>query len=155
MGLIDDVMGLWGKLLIAYGDVAEGLSQLMDDLLGGLSMLGLGPLATWMGNRIDGAVSALGFEPVDLSSMKPVLTDSANVLAHADVPGLSDAQELLRSLPVGSTDPAALLEALEYDVGERLLDTTITIAEIPLPGGVTIPLTVRVGDVVGIVGGGG
>lgn len=155
VGLIDDVMGLWGKLLIAYGDVAEGLSQLMDDLLGGLSMFGLGPLATWMGDRIDGAVSALGFEPVDLSSMKPVLTDSANVLAHADVPGLSDAQELLRSLPVGSTDPAALLEALEYDVGERLLDTTITIAEIPLPGGVTIPLTVRVGDVVGIVGGGG
>ena len=118
-------------------------------------MFGLGPLATWMGDRIDNAVSALGFEPVDLSSMKPVLTDSANVLAHADVPGLSDTQELLRSLPVGSTDPAALLEALQYDAGERLLDTTITIAEIPLPGGVTIPLTVRVGDVVGIVGGGG
>ena len=155
VGLVDDVMGLWGKLLIAYGDVSEGISELMDDLLGGLSAFGLGPLASWMSDRIDGAVSALGFEPVDLSSLKPVLTDSANVLAHADVPALSDVQSLLRSLPVGSTDPAALLEALEYDVGERLLDTTITIAEIPLPGGATIPLTVRVGDVAGIVGGGG
>lgn len=153
VGLIGDVMGLWGKLLLAYGDIAEWLGSLMDDLLGGLKSFGLSPLATWLGDRIDGAVRALGFEPVDLSSLKPVLTDSANVTAHADIPGLQDVQSLLRSLPVESEDPAALLEALEYSVGEQLEDETLTIAEIPLPGGATIPLTVRVRDVLGLSGG--
>lgn len=153
VGLIGDVMGLWGKLLLAYGDIAEGLGSLMDDLLGRLKSFGLSPLATWLGDRIDGAVRALGFEPVDLSSLKPVLTDSANVTAHADIPGLQDVQSLLRSLPVESEDPAALLEALEYSVGEQLEDETLTIAEIPLPGGATIPLTVRVRDVLGLSGG--
>ena len=155
MGLIDDVMGLWGKVLIAYGDMSEGLSELMDDLLGGLTSFGMGPLATWLSDRVDGAVRALGFEPVDLSSLKPVLTDSSNVLAHADVPALSNAQELLRSLPIGSTDPADVLQAIGYETEEQMLDATITIAEIPLPGGTTIPLTIRVRDVLGVVGGGG
>lgn len=155
VGLIDDVMGLWGKVLIAYGDMSEGLSELMDDLLGGLTSFGMGPLATWLSDRVDGAVRALGFEPVDLSSLKPVLTDSSNVLAHADVPALSNAQELLRSLPIGSTDPADVLQAIGYETEEQMLDATITIAEIPLPGGTTIPLTIRVRDVLGVVGGGG
>lgn len=115
----------------------------------------MGPLATWLSDRVDGAVRALGFEPVDLSSLKPVLTDSGNVLAHADVPALSNAQELLRSLPIGSTDPADVLQAIGYEGEEQLLDATITIAEIPLPGGTTIPLTIRVRDVLGAAGGGG
>ena len=153
VGLVGDVMELWGRLLMAYGDMSEGMSLLMDGLLDGLSSFGLGPIAAWLSESIDGAVRALGFEPVDLSSLKPVLTDTSNVLAHADMSGLSDVQEMLRSLPVGSTDPEAILQAIEYDVGERLAETTITIAEIPLPWGATIPVTVRVGDVLGIEGG--
>ncbi|MCI7729992.1 hypothetical protein [Enorma burkinafasonensis] len=121
----------------------------MDDLLGGLESIGLGPVARWMGDCVDGAVRALDIEPVDLRSLKPVLTDSANVLAHADVPAITDVQELLRSLPLGSTDPAALMEALGYRVREELSSTTITLAEIPLPGGGSVPLTVRVRDLMG------
>lgn len=148
-GLVGDVMGLWGRLLGAYGGVAKGLSSLMDDLLGGLESIGLGPVARWMGDCVDGAVRALDIEPVDLRSLKPVLTDSANVLAHADVPAITDVQKLLRSLPLGSTDPAALMEALGYRVREELSSTTITLAEIPLPGGGSVPLTVRVRDLMG------
>ena len=91
----------------------------------------------------------LGFEPVDLSSLKPVLTDSGNVLSHADVPALTNAQELLRSIPLGTTDPSALLQALQYEVGEEVLSASFTIAEIPLPGGGSIPLTIRLSDAVG------
>lgn len=154
VGLIDDVMGLWGKLLMSYGDVSEGLSQLMDELTGGLSALGMGPIASWLNDRIDGAVRALGFEPVDLSSRKPVLTDSGNVLAHADVPALADVQRMIRSVPLGTTDPGAVLQALEYDVGEHLASVTFTLAEIPLPGGGTVPITIKLSDITSLVGGG-
>ena len=154
VGLIDGIMGLWGSILMAYGDLGSGLSAVMDNLLGGLSAIGLGPIASWLSEQIDGAVRGLGFEPVDLSPLKPVLTDSAQVLAHSDVPALADAQELLRSLPIGSTDPAAILSALQYEVGDRIAETTFTIAEIPLPGGGSIPLTIRLGDVGSLLGGG-
>lgn len=149
VGLIDDVMGLWGSLLVSYGNLGEGLAALMDELLGGLSSLGMGPIATWLGGRIDGAVRALGFEPVDLSSMKPVLTDSENVLSRSDIPTLADAQGVLRSMPLGTTDPEALLAAAGYEVGEHLASTTFTIAEIPLPGDRSIPLTIRLRDLIG------
>ena len=148
-GLVSDVMGLWGSLLSDYGDVAENLSSLTNSLLGGLESMGLGPVARWMGDCVDGAVSALDIEPVDLRSLKPVITDTANVLEHSDVSGITDVQELLRSLPLGSTDPAALMEALGYRVREELAQTTITLVEIPLPGGGSVPLTVRVRDLLG------
>lgn len=147
VGLVDDVMGLWGRLLVSYGDVGEGLSSLMDDLLGGLEPLGMGPVATWLGDRIDGSVRSLGFEPVDLSSLKPVLTDSGNVLARAEASSLSDVQGLLRSIPLGTTDASALLQAAGYRAREYLMSMTCVVAEIPLPGGGSIPLTVRLSDV--------
>ena len=154
VGLIDNVMDLWGRLLISYGDLGSHLGDLTDELLDGLKTLGGGPIADWLSSRIDGAVRGLGLEAVDLRLRKPVLTDSANVIARADIPGLADAQELLRSIPAGSTDPAALLQAIGYEVGERLLSLEFTFAEIPLPGGGSIPLTIRLRDVAGAVGGG-
>lgn len=153
-GLIDDVMGLWGELLLAYGDMGEGLTSLMDDLIGGLSSFGLGPIASWMGERVEGAVRALGFEPVDLSVMKPVLTDSGNVVARSGIPGASDVQGMLRSLTPGSTDPAAIAQAVGYELGEYLSSATFTLAEIPLPGGGSLPLTVSLRDVIAPVAGG-
>ena len=121
----------------------------MDDLLGGLKQWGMGPLATWLEDRVDDAVKALDLEPADLTLMKPVLTDSANVVAHAGVSGLSDVQERLRSITVGTTDPAALLQAMGYGAVEAIQESTFTIAEIPLPGGGSFPLTVRVRDLLG------
>lgn len=146
VGLIDDVMGLWGDLLISYGDLGEGLGDVMDGLLGGLDALGVGPLASWLSGRISGVVRGLGFEPVDLSCKKPVLTDSSNVIAQSDVAGLGDLQSALRSIPLGSTDPGAILQAAGYAVGERIYATEFTLASIPLPGGGSIPLTIRLGD---------
>lgn len=149
VGLIDDVMGLWGDLLIAYGDMGDGLGSIVDSLLGGLDTLGAGTLASWMSDRIEGVVKGLGFEPVDLSCRKPVLTDSANVLARSDVAGLGDIQGALRSIPLGATDPGAILQAAGYEVGERIYATEFTLASIPLPGGGSIPLTIRLGDLFG------
>lgn len=148
-GLVGDVMDVWGRLLVGYGDLAKGLDELMDGLLGGAEALGAGPIASWLGERARGALIGIGLEPVDLSFRKPVLTDSSNVLAASDVEGLADTQSALRSLPIGTTDPAALMRALRYEVGERIASAEFMVAEIPLPGGGSVPLTIRVRDVVG------
>ena len=153
VGLIGSVMDLWGKLLVSYGDMSDGLSSMMDGLLGKMKTLGLGPIASWLGGALSDTVAGLGFEPVDLSLKKPVLTDSKNVLAHADVGGVAGLQEKLRSVPVGTTDPAALMQAMGYAVGEYLSEATFTLAEIPLPGGGSIPLTIKLRDIAALGGG--
>lgn len=150
--LVGSVMKLWGRLLVSYGDVSAGLDELMDDLIGGLKPLGMGPVATWLGDAVHASVTGLGLEAVDLRLKKPVLTDSARVLAHADDGGLADIQDKLRSLPVGTTDPAALLQALGYRVDEYLSQATFTLAEIPLPGGGSVPLTIRLRDIASLAG---
>ena len=146
--LVGSVMKLWGRLLVSYGDLSDGLDKLMDDLLEGLKPLGLGPVASWLGDSVRAAVTGLGLEAVDLRLKKPVLVDSARVLAHADVAGVADIQDTLRSLPLGTTDPTALLQALGYRVGEYISQATFNLAEIPLPGGGSIPLTIRLRDIV-------
>jgi hypothetical protein len=55
---------------------------------------------------------------------------------------------------LGVTDPKALCEALEYQVERTINGTVFTLAEIPLPGGGSIPLTVDVATLVGALGGG-
>ena len=101
-------------------------------------------------------MAALGLEPCDLRLRKPVLTDSANVIKSpgSDIAGLSQAQDKLRSIPLGVTDPKALCEALDYQVERTISGTTFTLAEIPLPGGGSIPLTVDVTTLAGALGGG-
>ena len=155
VGLIDNVMDLWGELLLAYGDVGDGLSSLMDDLLGNLTSAGGGSAAAWLEQRIDSVVRGLGFEAVDLRVRKSVLTDSSNVFASSGMGELADIQAKLRSIPLGANDPAALLQALGYEAGEYLSGLEFTIAEIPLPGGGTIPLTVRLRDLTGVAAGSG
>lgn len=150
VGLIDGVMDLWGKLLLSYADMGEGFDALLDGLIGKLDSFGLGPVARWLRDCLQGVVRGLGFEAVDLRLRKPVLTDSANVLRTSGMQGVADAQELLRKIPAGSSDPAALLQAFGYDAGEYLLSLEFTVAEIPLPGGGSIPLTVRLRDLTGI-----
>ena len=48
----------------------------------------------------------------------------------------------------------ALCEALEYQVERTISGTVFTLAEIPLPGGGSIPLTVDVATLAGALGGG-
>lgn len=149
VGLVDGVMDLWGRLLVSYGDMGDGLSEAFDGLTEKLEPFGLGPVATWLRERIQGIVSGLGFEQVDLRLRKPVLTNTANVLSHSDMAGITDVQALLRSIPAGSSDPAAILEAIGYELGSYVQSLEVTLAEIPLPGGGSIPLTVRLRDLTG------
>ena len=157
-GVLDGVMDVWGRLLVGYGDIQGSADELMgemiDDLGGGSGALG--SIASWLGDTVSASVAALGLEPCDLRLRKPVLTDSANVIKSpgSDITGLSKAQDKLRSIPLGVTDPKALCEALEYQVERTISGAVFTLAEIPLPGGGSIPLTVDVATLVGALGGG-
>lgn len=157
-GVLDGVMDVWGRLLVGYGDIQGSADELMDEMIKGLGggSGALGSIASWLGDTVSASVSALGLEPCDLRLRKPVLTDSANVIKSpgSDIAGLSQAQDKLRSIPLGVTDPKALCEALEYQVERTISGTVFTLAEIPLPGGGSIPLTVDVATLVGALGGG-
>lgn len=157
-GVLDDVMDVWGRLLVGYGDIQGSADELMDEMiddLGGDSGA-LGSIASWLGDTVSASVAALGLEPCDLRLRKPVLTDTANVIKSpgSDITGLSNAQDKLRSIPLGVTDPKALCEALEYQVERTVSGTVFTLAEIPLSGGGSIPLTVDVATLAGALGGG-
>lgn len=157
-GVLDGVMDVWGRLLVGYGDIQGSADELMDEMIKDLGGGGgaLGSIASWLGDTVSASVAALGLEPCDLRLRKPVLTDSANVIKSpgSDIAGLSQKQDKLRSIPLGVTDPKALCEALEYQVERTISGTVFTLAEIPLPGGGSIPLTVDVATLVGALGGG-
>lgn len=157
-GVLDGVMDVWGRLLVGYGDIQGSADELMDEMIKGLGggSGALGSIASWLGDTVSASVAALGLEPCDLRLRKPVLTDSANIIKSpgSDIAGLSQAQDKLRSIPLGVTDPKALCEALEYQVERTICGTVFTLAEIPLPGGGSIPLTVDVATLVGALGGG-
>ena len=158
VGVLDGVMDVWGRLLVGYGDIQGSADVLMDEMiddLGGGSGA-LSSIASWLGDTVSASVAALGLEPCDLRLRKPVLTDTANVIKSpgSDITGLSNAQDKLRSIPLGVTDPKALCEALEYQVERTVSGTVFTLAEIPLPGGGSIPLTVDVATLAGALGGG-
>lgn len=157
-GVLDGVMDVWGRLLVGYGDIQGSADELMDEMIKGLGggNGALGSIASWLGDTVSASVAALGLEPCDLRLRKPVLTDTANVIKSpgSDITALSNAQDELRSIPLGVTDPKALCEALEYQVERTISGTTFTLAEIPLPGGGSIPLTVDVTTLAGALGGG-
>lgn len=157
-GVLDGVMDVWGRLLVGYGDIQGSADELMGEMIDGLGggSGALGSIASRLGDTVSASVAALGLEPCDLRLRKPVLTDTANVIKSpgSDITGLSKVQDKLRSIPLGVTDPKALCEALEYQVERTISGTVFTLAEIPLPGGGSISLTVDVATLAGALGGG-
>lgn len=147
VGLMDGVMDLWGGLLVSYGDMGSGLEEAFDGLTEGLASGGMGPAGSWLRNRLSDIVCALDLQPVDLRPRKPVLVDSADVLARSDVEGLANMQDALRGMSGVDLDFEAMARAIGYDLGERLGSLEIVLAEIELPGGRVVPITLRLGDV--------
>ena len=138
---VDDLLGIWGELLIGYGsayrDASDAASRYLDD--GGL--LG-SAAASWLRERLKDAISAAGLEPVDMRLAKPVLTASSNVLSQAGYEPLAQAQRLLASLPLDA-GPAECALALGVRLEAGLADVPITLARIPIPGTeLEIPITV-------------
>lgn len=146
VGLMDGVLDLWGKLLVSYGDAGRGLEEAFDELMQGLDSQGLGSVGSWLGDRLTGVVRALDMQPVDMRPRKPVLVDSSDVLARSDVPALVDGQTALRELSKVDLDFEGMARAVGYDLGERMTSLEIILAEVRLPSGRVVPITLRVRD---------
>ena len=146
VGLMDGVLDLWGKLLVSYGDAGRGLGEAFDELMQGLDSQGLGAVGSWLGDRLTGVVRALDMQPVDMRPRKPVLVDSSDVLARSDVPALVDGQTALRELSKVDLDFEGMARAVGYDLGERMTSLEIILAEVRLPSGRVVPITLRVRD---------
>jgi len=146
VGLMDGVLDLWGKLLVSYGDAGRGLGEAFDEIMQGLNSQGLGSVGSWLGDRLTGVVRALDMQPVDMRPRKPVLVDSSDVLARSDVPALVDGQTALRELSKVDLDFEGMARAVGYDLGERMTSLEIILAEVRLPSGRVVPITLRVRD---------
>lgn len=146
VGLMDGVLDLWGKMLVSYGDAGRGLEEAFDELMRGLDSQGLGSVGSWLGERLTGVVRALDMQSVDMRPRKPVLVDSSDVLARSDVPALADGQTALRELSKVDLDFEGMARAVGYDLGERMTSLEITLAEVRLPSGRVVPITLRVCD---------
>lgn len=146
VGLMDGVLDLWGKMLVSYGDAGRGLEEAFDELMRGLDSQGLGSVGSWLGERLTGVVRALDMQPVDMRPRKSVLVDSSDVLARSDVPALADGQTALRELSKVDLDFEGMARAVGYDLGERMTSLEITLAEVRLPSGRVVPITLRVRD---------
>lgn len=149
VGLVDSVMDLWGDLLVSYCDASSGFEGVFSATVDRLSGLGLGPVGRWLKERLEGVVSGLGIEPVDLRQRKPVLTDSSKVIERSGSEDLAHIQSVIRNIPAGSTDVGGILSALGYGAVEGIETLEFTLAEIPLPGGSSLPLVIRLREVVG------
>ncbi len=131
---------------VSYGDAGRGLEEAFDELMRGLDSQGLGSVGSWLGERLTGVVRALDMQSVDMRPRKPVLVDSSDVLARSDVPALADGQTALRELSKVDLDFEGMARAVGYDLGERMTSLEITLAEVRLPSGRVVPITLRVRD---------
>ncbi len=148
-GALDSVMGLWGSLLVGYGDaygnvadVAGGFLDRLDGVLGGTS-------GAWLRDRIGDVLHATGFEPVDMRPRKPVLVGTQPVLAQAGYDRDEKVRSFLRALPE-SGSAAEFARAVGVWLVDEAGGPVFTIARLEIPGtSVSIPITVALSELLG------
>lgn len=145
-GVLQGITGLWGRLLVAYGSAAEGLSGVANSLFDGLDSLGLGVIGDWLQERLVGIVDALGFQPADLRLKKPVLCATQDILDQEGSGSSADIRRYLQAMPTDGS-VGELLAAFGRTYVDDLRDVEFTVAELPIPGTeIKIPLTVSLGQ---------
>ena len=139
----DQVSSLWGDLLVDYGSAYADVNADAESFLDGVGSLFGEKVASWLRSRMVAVVKAAGFEPADMRARKPVLVHTQQVLDEAGGgrQALSVARELLSSLPAGGDEAARMLAD---KLSGLLGGPSVTVAEIELPSGQTIPLTVDI-----------
>ncbi|MBP3884691.1 MAG: hypothetical protein J6D54_07125 [Olsenella sp.] len=148
-GLLDGVTGLWGRLLVSYGSAYGSVSEAAGGFLDGVGDVFGEKVASWLRKKVSDVIDAAGFEPTDMRLRKPVLTNTQNVMDGYGGSQIAEVRNFVETLP---EDPDAVLAACRDKVRETLGQSDVTVAEIPVPGldGVSIPLTINLGDLMGV-----
>ena len=137
-----DVTGLWGRLLVAYGNKYQGMGNSVEGFFGRMDGIFGGTVGSWLRERLAGLMSALGLQPADMRMRKPVLVHTGKVLGRAGLEPTGRVRSMVQALPSGGT-PLELAHALGCWIWDEREGHAFTIAEIPIPGtNVGIPLTV-------------
>ena len=113
------LLGLWGGALQFYCDGVEAVTNWIEQALNSLPLVGESGIGTWAKESILAILKALGIEPLDLSTPKPVTVNSAYVLEKAN----SSLSEVLAAAR-GLLGVGKMPEKLEI---EGPFDTTITV----------------------------
>ena len=147
-GVLDAVMGAWGGLLASYKDGYEAFVAGANDMFAKLSQVGLGKVSSWLRDALSSVIELTALEPADLTPKKPVLTNTHDVMAAAGYDAYATLSEFAGNAESfeDAGDPTPLLSALGVLVREKVSETKLTIAEIPVPGtDRTIPVEVDLG----------
>ena len=156
--VLDGVLSAWGDLLLAYDDAYEAFTGVVRQALGVLRGLGGGGVASRLSDAIDEVVGLAGLEPADLSSKKPVLANSADVMARSGHDWYTVVQALVLAAPSLSAGDGVegMLEVLGVFVETLAGVDELAVAEVSIPGtDVTIPLTIDLRWLSSLTGGEG
>ena len=156
--VLDGVLSAWGEMLLAYSDAYEAFTNIVQGAMGALRLLGGSSVAARLSEAIDEVVGMAGLQPADLSSKKPVLTNSSDVMTQAGHDWYAVVQALALAVPALSADNGVvgMLEALDVFVETLPGITEITVAELTIPGtDVTVPLTIDLRWLLSLAGGEG
>lgn len=140
-GALDGAAGLWGGLLEGYGSSYKSVAEVGTDFLETVDGVTGGSVGSWLRDRLEAILGGAGLTPVDLRQRKPVLTNSQNVLDKGGLEGVSSARELVDALP-DSGSSFEMARALGVRLVNAVGGETLTIAELPLPNGSSLPLTI-------------
>lgn len=150
-GPLGIVLDLWSSLLTCYADGMESLGKGVGDALSRMPLASESGLGTWAASAFSDVVDSLGLSPAKLDSPKPVLVNTAHVLA-ADASGFSSALLAAKEKCVALGDAAGAdlfstaLSVFEASALEALdgFERGIEIAVIEPFGeaGPSIPLTI-------------
>lgn len=142
---VERILDLWADTLQAYGAGFGALEDASHAFFDGLDAVGLSFIADGLREKLSQTVDALGFEPADLRSRKPVLTHTQNILNTSGYGDSASLRRLLEALPEQG-EAQDMAQALGRWVKNEYGDQTITIAELPIPGTpFSIPLTLELG----------
>lgn len=112
------VLDLWSALLACYAGGMESLERGIESALSQMPLASESGLGTWAANAFSDAVGSLGLSPAELDSPKPVLVNTAHVLA-------SDASGFSSALLKAKEDCVALGDA----AGADLFTTALSVFE--------------------------
>ena len=140
--VLGDVTGLWGRLLVAYGNRYQDLGDFVESFFGRMGGVFGGTVGSWLREKIVWVTRVLGLQPADMRMRKPVLVHTSKVLGRAGVEPTGRVRSLVQALPQGGT-ALELARALGYWVWDEQEGHAFTLAELPIPGtGMSIPITV-------------
>ena len=133
-------LGAWSATLDAYANGQSALLDAVERVLGSLPLVGASGLGPWASSKFKECMSAVGLEPAEVESLKPVLVNTGHVASTSsdEAAGryLSVKMRVLQNPPSSTDAFSSVLNGVESYVEEGVLGMdSIKIAEIELGAG--------------------